>query len=180
MEEVKFIEFPKMPRLSREMIITEKIDGTNACIHIDDYGNMLYGSRTKWINVKEDNYGFAKWCEDNKGELLKLGPGLHFGEWWGNGIQRGYDMKEKVFSLFNVSRWIDDLRPKCCRVVPILYRGLFNAEVANKILIDLEITGSIAAPGFMRPEGIIIWHVSGNFGFKKTLYKDELPKSLTK
>ena len=33
----EFIEFPKMARLSRECVITEKIDGTNAQIFIEEY-----------------------------------------------------------------------------------------------------------------------------------------------
>ena len=33
---MNFIEFPKMARLSREAIITEKIDGTNASIFIQN------------------------------------------------------------------------------------------------------------------------------------------------
>ena len=36
-----FIEFPKMARLTRECIITEKIDGTNAQIAITEDGVML-------------------------------------------------------------------------------------------------------------------------------------------
>jgi hypothetical protein len=43
----EFAEFPKMARLSRECIITEKIDGTNAQICITDDGQMLVGSRTR-------------------------------------------------------------------------------------------------------------------------------------
>lgn len=31
---MEFQEFPKMARLSREMIVTEKIDGTNAQVYI--------------------------------------------------------------------------------------------------------------------------------------------------
>lgn len=38
--------------------------------------------------------------------------------------------------------------------------------------------GSVAAPGFMKPEGIVIFHVQGNFGLKKTLEKDEVPKGM--
>ena len=34
-----------------------------------------------------------------------LVPGRHFGEWWGSGIQRGYGLDEKTFSLFNAYRW---------------------------------------------------------------------------
>jgi hypothetical protein len=36
--------------------------------------------------------------------------------------------------------------------------------------------GSKAAPGFMKPEGIVVFHVAGNVGFKKTIEKDEEPK----
>jgi len=31
---MEFTEFPKIARLSREVIVTEKIDGTNGCIYI--------------------------------------------------------------------------------------------------------------------------------------------------
>ena len=174
-----FIKFPKMPRLSREMIITEKIDGTNAQICISDDGLELQaGSRNRWITPDNDNAGFAKWCEENKEELLRLGPGRHFGEWWGQGIQRKYGLDEKRFSLFNVSRWWEG-SPDCCHVVPTLYKGKFDTDVADRILDSLKVTGSRASPGFMYPEGIIVFHVAGNFGMKKTIEKDELPKSVS-
>jgi hypothetical protein len=28
----------------------------------------------------------------------------------------------------------------------------------------------------MKPEGIVVFHVAGNVGFKKTLEKDDVPK----
>jgi len=176
----EFVEFPKMARLSREVIITEKIDGTNAQVLITEDGNIIAGSRTRWIIPEDDNFGFARWVEQNKEELLKLGVGRHFGEWWGSGIQRGYDLPkgEKRFSLFNVSRWEDDnLRPKCCHVVPVLYRGLFNTLEVDNCLNKLHIDGSMASPGFMRPEGVVVFHIAGNIGFKKTIEKDDVPKS---
>ena len=116
---IPFVEFPKMPRLSREIIVTEKIDGTNAQVYIGDDGTILAGSRTRWITPENDNFGFAAWVRDNTDELLKLGPGSHFGEWWGAGIQRRYGLNEKRFSLFNVARWGEE-RPACCSVVPVL------------------------------------------------------------
>ena len=100
-----FIEFPKIARLARECIVTEKIDGTNGVICITEDGDLFAGSRSQWITPAQDNYGFAKWVEGNKAELLKLGPGYHYGEWWGQGIQRNYSLREKRWSLFNVSRW---------------------------------------------------------------------------
>jgi hypothetical protein len=94
---MEFTPFPKLARLSREIVITEKIDGTNAQICITEDGQMFVGSRTRWITPEDDNYGFAKWANANREELLRLGPGSHFGEWWGQGIQRKYNMTEKLF-----------------------------------------------------------------------------------
>lgn len=171
-----FNEFPKIARLSRECIITEKIDGTNGQIYIGEDGEFLVGSRTRWITPDNDNFGFARWAYDNKDELMTLGPGRHFGEWWGPGIQRGYGLKEKRFSLFNVTRWAE-AHPQCCDVVPVLWRGIFETDAVLMCLSDLIETGSVASPGFMRPEGVVIYHVAANMCFKKTIEKDEEPKS---
>jgi len=178
---LEFTAFPKMARLSREIVITEKIDGTNACIKITADGDFLTGSRTRWITPENDNYGFSKWAHENKEDLLLLGEGLHFGEWWGSGIQKGYGLVkgEKRFSLFNTTRWNDTTAiPLCCYVVPELYRGDFNTNIVDELLGTLKEYGSIASPGFMKPEGIIVFHIAGNVGFKKTIEKDEVPKSL--
>jgi RNA ligase-like protein len=170
----EFEEFRKIPRLTREAVITEKLDGTNAQVCISEDGSIAFGSRSRWLTIKDDNFGFARWAEDNKDELLKLGVGRHFGEWWGSGIQRGYGLKEKRFSLFNVSKWSDDaVRPACCSVVPVLYQGMFDTNTAIDCLNTLREKGSAASPGFMKPEGIIIYHTQGNLYFKKTLDKDD-------
>ena len=169
-----FIEFQKIARLSRECTITEKIDGTNGCIFIQDDGSFLIGSRTRWITPADDNFGFAKWVIENMDDLAKLGPGRHFGEWWGAGIQRRYEQPYKRFSLFNTHKWADDaIRPKCCGVVPVLYQGLFTTEAVGTVMERLETLGSVAAPGFMNPEGVIVYHHAAKQYFKKTLHKDD-------
>lgn len=167
-----FVEFQKIPRYSREMIVTEKIDGTNAQVIVGEDGSVLAGSRSRLITPEADNFGFAAWVKAHEEELRGLGPGRHFGEWWGLGIQRGYGLKEKRFSLFNVSRWGDE-RPACCGCVPVLYRGMFGDAGILLSLDLLRVEGSRAAPGFMKPEGVVIFHVAGNLMFKKTLVKDE-------
>ena len=174
-----FVAFRKIPRYSREMIITEKIDGTNAQVVVTDGGEVLAGSRTRFITPEADNFGFAAWVKAHEDELRGLGPGRHFGEWWGSGIHRGYGLKEKRFSLFNVSRWENPVtRPACCHCVPVLYQGPFGDHGVQTALETLR-AGSVAAPGFMKPEGIVIFHVAGNLMFKKTLEKDEEPKGRT-
>lgn len=172
---IEFIEFPKMPRLTREVVITEKLDGTNAQIYITEDGDLYAGSRTRWITPDADNYGFASWVDANKASLLDLGPGSHFGEWWGCGIQRKYGLTEKRFSLFNTDRW-GEARPACCDVVPVLYRGMFCTAIVDDCIASLRDFGSRAAPGFMNPEGVVVFHLAGRVGFKKTIHKDEVPK----
>lgn len=206
----EFREFGKIARLARECVVTEKIDGTNAQIYIvrsldgprpnvvayKDLGisgglQMFAGSRTRWITPEDDNHGFAKWAKSHAEELFELGEGRHFGEWWGGGIQRGYGFKkgEKFFSLFNTGRWVpadvtpgekQEHPPACCNIVPVLYRGLFDTMAVASALNLLVCHGSYAAPGFMRPEGVVIYHVAGNFYWKKTIEKDDESKSKSK
>lgn len=183
---IEFKEWPKIPRLTKGVCVTEKIDGTNACVVIDEDGNIGAQSRSKLITPESDNYGFARWVAVNSDELVKLGPGHHFGEWWGNGIQRRYGMTEKRFSLFNVGRWADvhgtneqwgyrdnqQFAPACCYVVPILSRqrvdlALQEAEYA------LTHNGSIAAKGFMNPEGFVLFM---NDTYQKFIIGSEGPK----
>ena len=172
----EFVDFVKIARWSRNVVITEKIDGTNASIYIGEDGEFLVGSRMRWITPEQDNYGFAAWAYQNRDELMRLGVGHHFGEWWGLGIQRKYNVPEKRFSLFNTSRW-GESRPTCCHVVPVLYEGILTANCVDDAIADLRALGSKAAQGFMNPEGIIIWHEAARTYFKKTLHKDEAPKT---
>lgn len=191
---IEFQGFSKIPRLNRDIIITEKIDGTNAQILITESHQIFAGSRKRWITPEKDNYGFAAWVQEYQEELLQLGPGRHFGEWWGQGIQRSYGLDHKRFSLFNVSRWRSEYNdmftltklerggaveiervypPACCHVVPILAKGDFVNWLIDGTLHRLRKRGSVAARGFMDPEGIVIYHTVSNYLFKVTLEHDE-------
>jgi hypothetical protein len=216
---ISFQEFPKIPRYKREVIITEKIDGTNAAVRwepllpgmydpnegwltskpydenviavrelFDNHGTnlgpyaLLAQSRTRFILPEKtkkgaDNHAFGLWVSENVDELAKLGPGVHYGEWWGKGIQRNYGLQEKRFSLFNVSRWgaHNPGTPACCHVVPVLGRGLPN--LVDDTLYQLRHGGSAAAPGFEDPEGIIVWHTTSKQYYKVLLENDDTPKS---
>jgi hypothetical protein len=176
---LEFKEFVKIHRLSRNMIITEKLDGTNVAVVISDDGTEIGAqSRNRLLGPgKDDHQGFYAWVQNNKEELLKLGPGHHFGEWWGHGIgPRQYGLKEKRFSLFNVQRWNTESRPKCCHVVPVLYCGPFSTEAIMEVFEELDQNGSYAVPGFVSPEGIVVYHSGSNYLFKKTFEKDEKGK----
>lgn len=168
----EFVGFPKIPRLMRDCVITEKIDGTNAQILITEDGDIKAGSRKRWTTPDDDNFGFASWVMDNKNELLKLGPGRHFGEWWGQKIQRGYGLDHRRFSLFNVKRWSPNNVPLCCHVVPVLYEGAFDTKYVELCLKSLYDEGSRAAPKYKNPEGVIVYHIAANQYFKYTLGND--------
>ena len=42
---MEFSPFPKIARLSREIVITEKLDGTNASIFLGENGEFLTASQ---------------------------------------------------------------------------------------------------------------------------------------
>jgi hypothetical protein len=190
---MEFVPYPKTPRLKRSVVITEKIDGTNAQIVITAVGEyapdgnvlatttdglaleMRVGSRSRWIapGKDTDNYGFAGWCQRNAEELFKLGPGQHFGEWYGNGIQRGYGLDHKRFALFNTARWgaHNPSTPTCCEVVPVL--PFQDADAANEWL---RTHGSEAVCGWMEPEGVIVFHSAAKQVFKVLIENDHQPK----
>lgn len=176
-----FPAFASIPRLFRAVTITEKLDGTNALVSIDEDGTVRAGSRSRWITPGDDNFGFAWWVHENAEALRALGPGRHYGEWWGKGIQRGYGLDERRFSLFNVGRWHqaapDDSRCiECsvCHVVPTLWTSdRFETSDVRDTLDRLAECGSVAAPGFMRPEGLVVFHDASRQLFKVTLDKND-------
>lgn len=215
--DTRHIEFPKIARLMRDWIITEKLDGTNAAVQIglfdtsrmgeDDMvlgyaeapDGSTYGikaqSRSTMINTKNDNFGFAKWVTENAAELiLGLGLGVHFGEWWGKGINRGYGLDTKRFSLFNVSRWytpktegksfLKDAAmpaPACCDVVPVLLFNLPTTKLVEGVELLTNVMkgqSSAAAPGFTNPEGLVAYHVASGTTLKYTFDDDGVPKGI--
>lgn len=204
----EFRPWGKIGRLNRDVILTEKIDGTNAAINISyDYlpetvANVYSGarheggvvtydqaghpvwvgcqSRKRMITPESDNFNFAQWVYDNALDLVAdLGAGLHFGEWWGSGIQRGYGLEKglKKFSLFNVRKWsIQDFRTENLHTVPVIDMIPFDTGGINAHVRQLEICGSLAAPGFKPPEGIVVFHTHTQDLFKVTCTDDEKHK----
>lgn len=199
-----FEPFPKLTRFTHDWTITEKIDGSNAQVMIvpveqmateeideknlasfDVYQgtNDFYvfaGSRNRWLTADKsgDHMGFAKFVAERAPELIStLGEGRHFGEWYGNGIQRGYGLSEKRFALFNSTRWTGADLPDRVDVVPVL----FNGFLADSAQFDIELTklqqlGSRIAPNFMTPEGIVMYHGPSKTAFKRTFEYDEAGK----
>lgn len=153
-------------------------------------------SRKRLITPGSDNYGFARYVWENAGTLVELlGSGRHYGEWWGQGIQRRYGMSRKVFSLFNTHRWGPAIRDASGEphpfgdkgraigldVVPVLYVGSFRSDAVAETLDQLCADGSYAARRygvkFDDPEGVIVYHQELRANLKAFCENDDIPKS---
>lgn len=179
----QFTEWPSIARLDRPIIITRKIDGNNSAVGIHENDDSTYTvwaqSRTRIIKPGKDsdNYGFAQWVSDHEETLVvDLGPGLHFGEWWGLGIRGGYGKKERTFSLFNTSRWgeAEFVTPNLDVVEVLGMSSYFDRTLVDECLQKL-IERSVDTG--IREEGVVIFHTHGNLMFKKTIEKDDRGKS---
>lgn len=166
--EVAFRDFGKIPRLATmTAVVTEKLDGTNAQIYVHPDGTVRAASRNRWITPEADNYGFAAWVAEHAEVLRRLGPGRHYGEWYGTvpgrepgtrkAIGRGYDLTETRLALFS-ARWREKGLPEGlpANVHPVreVYRGGWFG-VAEAIT-NLYATGSITVPGWRKPEGAVV------------------------
>ena len=165
------IEFRKWPSIKRDnplsCTITEKIDGTNGCIVIEEGEIVGVQSRKRFITVEDDNFGFAQWVEDNKEDLLSLGDGYHYGEWAGEGIQKNpHAIVGRKFFLFNTIRWnrYNPNKPKCCDAVPILYQDILEATTIQECLDIL-----VAVAGDTTPEGVVVFMHSSESLSKHTI-----------
>lgn len=194
---MEFKAFPEIKKLSNvAMSITQKIHGTNAQILIVELPdldenidkNVAYpnhtevdgkcyvvkvGCRTRWITPLHDNYGFAAFVERNKQEIIeKLGVGQHHGEWAGPGINSGEGLTEKTFILFDWWKFPPERAlPPQTVVVPVLYNGAFDLTKVDEVMQDLKTNGSKLAPGFMRPEGVVVATMGTRF--KKVFEAEE-------
>lgn len=155
----EFKEWPKIPRGQNEQItITEKIDGTNACVVIENGVLLGAQSRNRIITPEADNMGFAKWVAEHSEELLSLGDGYHYGEWAGPGIQQNpHKLEQRQFFLFNTARWNDNNpnRPACCSVVPVLYEGPWDHMIIDTCLGALK---DVKEADGITPEGVVVWY----------------------
>lgn len=195
----QFKSWGSTTRENKNKTITEKIDGTNACLVIKD-GEVKAQSRKRMITPDDDNYGFAKWAYDNAGALMDtLGFGYHYGEWYGEGIQKNpLGVEGKRFALFNATKYTEgngfDLsRVDGLETVPLLHHGQCDLWTIPNIMQDLDVYGSkvkgaktraISVPGLDEilfnkaadAEGIIIWNNETRTRTKMLLENDAFHK----
>jgi hypothetical protein len=199
----QFKSWGSTTRENKNKTITEKIDGTNACLVIKD-GEVKAQSRKRMITPDDDNYGFAKWVYDNAGVLMDtLGYGYHFGEWYGEGIQKNpLGIEGKRFALFHPTKYTEANGYNLAMVdgletVPLLHHGQCDVWTIPNIMDNLGIYGSKVV-GAKRekvhtgiigmddmefvyekaaePEGIIIWNNETRTRTKMLLKDDAFHK----
>lgn len=174
----EFESFESIKALAKmEMSVTQKLHGTNAQVYVytndDGVDDVIAGSRERWIYPHDDNFGFAAYVQANKEAFIKLlGPGRHFGEWCGKGINSGEGLDRKLFALFAWWRWEGKELPKNVVTVPLLYRGPVDLAKLDEVMADLKANGSKLAPGFMFPEGGVI--TIGGVRYKRVFKKEEV------
>lgn len=175
----EFRPWPKTPRLFKDATVTEKIDGTNGALHVTEDGEVFAQSRNRMLSKGADNHGFASWAWNHRNILAEtLGVGTHFGEWWGNGINRGYGCEpgERYFSLFNTNKWghLREASPlDSLSVMPVLWTGTMDTAAILGVAAELRFNGSEAKPGYMDPEGVCIYHAAANQIYKFPFDKRE-------
>lgn len=84
MDSLPYSSFHSIPRLNRDCLITEKIDGINCsiqifrtedlllyteftkdyCLYAKDGYYLFAGSKNRWLKVGTDTFGFASWCTE--------------------------------------------------------------------------------------------------------------------
>lgn len=185
LSDVEFRGYPKTPRLYRECVVTEKIDGSSCAVVVTEGGDVYAQSRNRLLDWEAgvDNFEFARWVHDNADALVELlGVGYHYGEWWGYKINRGYGLSagDRRFSLFDTDRYGDVVEEfwavEGLGLVPVLGRGVFGDSIVQDSLRRLRREGSKAVEGYLRPEGVIVTHIAGRQRFKVLLEGDDTPK----
>lgn len=199
MADIKFHPWPSTPRLFRDVVITEKIDGENVALHIQEVEDPdwdepwpLIRHAGKWYYVAaqtrkkllpyDEMYrsSFGRWVIANSYSIFEaLGTGTHFGEWWGKGIKRGYGRGHNCLSLFNTARW-NNLNRVIGGVVltsvPVIYEGPMTTIRVRIAVNYLKRVGSVAAPGYMNPEGVCVYQKASDTISKVTIENDDTGK----
>ena len=192
MSTTNYSSFPSIERLENiYCIISEKIDGTNGLIEINET-NVRFGSRNRYISFSDDNAGFANFFKDYEARFKDAAKDITtdesyplriYGEWFGCGIQRNYGLKDKLFmpfSSFYGEKLIEYQVPNV--ITPnIMYTGKFSMEIVDTCMQQLKLNGSGVVKDYKQPEGIVIFFPKYNFRLKETFdgakWKDALPKS---
>lgn len=137
--------YPRALLAYEEVIVTEKIHGSNARYYFD--GKQFWvGSHKKWWKdktniwwrVAEKNPWIEAFCRENpkytlRGEVTPTQPGYQYGntpeeQFFAFDVQKPdgtYENKADVFDAYSAST--------ICKLVPVVYSGSYNAEKLKEL-----------------------------------------------
>ena len=172
-----FKPWPKLGRVNKETItITEKIDGTNAAIIVENGKLVGTQSRSRLLSDTEDNHGFHKWAMKNADVFAQLGDGHHFGEWAGKGINKNrMGLDGKKFFLF---AWYAETKIEHPEIeyVEVLFQGPRSEDNIITTFNRLYAFGYMGEDGVWvenkrtyTPEGIVIYYHNSKHMEKMTI-----------
>ena len=145
--------------LEKRVVLTEKLHGTNARLMYDDILDKIRcGGRNQEFDgpgAKHDGYKFWHYVHEtlpeSVREKLKGYPGwIFYGEFFGNGVQKGVKYRldnEKEFRVFDIKdnegKYLSSMQMEIvCDIVglqkvPTIYSGILTVEKLES-LIDME------------------------------------------
>lgn len=146
-----------------EIVIQEKIDGSNAHLIVSDNGFEAFGMNYK-LNKYNHLQGFFYWCEDNYKKIPKKYFNLKiYGEWL---TPHHCDYKDKYYCDFYVfdimvnneylpQEKVDTICKECnLNYVPVLFKGKFESWKQIKTFVGKTEMGTD------KGEGIVIKNMS--------------------
>jgi len=129
---------------------TVKIHGTNASVCYNKNESIYYQSRKNIITPQKDNAGFAMFAESNKDVFLKMFDDIcsnintHdntitiYGEWAGEGIQRGIAISQLPKSFFIFAIKVGDDFINCSTLVKSPENRIYNINDFKTFSIDVD------------------------------------------
>ncbi len=174
-----------------EIVITEKVDGTNMRIAIISGAFKIGGRNMEFdLNNPQGDMGFVQWCKDNNVEekLRSLGVEhiIVYGEFCGEKINVPIYGKGREFLVFDIKingTYVDwdkvaELAGKLgFKTPPILYRGKPSLELFNELRKHVSEYAKVKTGKEYSHEGIVIKPTKVTYledGYLIAKYKDTL------
>jgi RNA ligase (TIGR02306 family) len=157
--------------MEEEVIIREKVEGTNWSLYIDSDNKVWVNQRSFTIEEDYENTywktardcGLIDFTKELKEKLNATNIAV-WGELYGGGIQKNYyQLKTHKIALFDIKvngKWLDadvksDLIQPPIEMAPLIFRGKLKDFLGNKTVKEMSDGPSLINPKLAR-EGIVI------------------------
>lgn len=176
---------------AEEVVITEKIDGTNSRIGVINSQFMVGGRNAVYdLNAPKNDFGFVQWCKENNVEnrlrSLAIDNVIVYGEFCGEKINVPIYRKGRNFLVIDIKingsyqDWnkVVELASKMgFSTVPILYRGKPSIEIFEQYRKGASVYALERSGKKQTQEGIVIKATKATYtkrGYLIAKHKDNL------